>query len=1340
MDERPHVRAFAFSTGGVDTVMQLGVAHALLVARAQAPEYVVGVSAGAINATALAEILQAGENLGPHATARERLAIKTDRLREYVNAYSEVPRQLADAVIPDSLEVINKRPLKPLDSPLHFAEERATRERANEAKAGLISLINDLFQIRLPFSALTVIVRRILGCIQAGELPKWKDRVGVELRNEAGLLATLWHRLPQIGPILCSLGWSALWGDNFLRLRRRRRQKATAGTLLTQWRGVRMAAATVKNVLQMLFLAPILAFITAFWTLLWAPIIVPLRRLMVSRKIVGGAPAQELLDRILAYYGVRDGLIATDTIKNHIVRCFDQKYYGETPLVSVLQRALDYSLDMNETRHELRKRLFEYGKRTPAVNVGIVAANVATGELEVLPPQVPVVDALCAAMAVVPFLPPVGIDQHLEATRAAASDKGYDGSADAEPGTRWYIDGANISTQAIGPLMDFVRHDLSTKREADLPAVVDVYPVSTLPISKGTWRDGDAAGEGLIHGALRAMQLRELRDATLERKLTMLYTDALPEGKALHCVDGARYVRANIYPIELDKPPQLQAQVLLGSKPEELRNAVHETVAKGCLAALEQMMPARFVAAANLPYPATEVISAQTVDSNAAEPQKQITGEVAPGAAAVGPAAPGALTSETTKPLRYPDPPQSAAFCRLAIHHRLGVSEDEVKLPGGRKPLEEIDAPGLPEICRHCALNFKPTNDKPYKAQVGDWKKEFEGRLEKANKSLQSPEPPEWPVDERLLIEKRKVEATPPFVPAPLQQEHEHPEKEKKKCEPLTPAGPMVSMLFGGGVFRGVFHLGVLNALNELHVQPGLVAGASVGAIVAAMIARVFTEARDGRRLRIARLAATFLSIDRLILTDRLADAVRRLTLRAGQTHFSMHDLDHVFRRYDRSSTASFGARLRKIAAGVERMLYVSPFELRDLTAAARENHLQTLKKDLLDDAADFLFRSGIGDEILGSEPLRVLIEHHVIDGLDCGADVRDVPLRAFHDKKVPFFATVTNMTLGRLKLLRSDDREGIPSLLFSLLASSAFPAVFRPRSSWEVFREPKDIEKYIDGGVIDNLPLDAVTDYLDEVLARDWRRPQLQELSPCGTPTGRSVGVPHLVFTASLEVDKTCMTAEGWDLEQTRQSCRRLHSRAKTFTYNRKVDAYARVQRDMRRIHAAFPTAKKNGKVPLDLHVLAVKPRWLCGTFGFHPMLGFKRWKQAASIAHGCASTLAAFFATQAANSFWTKSWGVAGLEDIDERAVHLQPKDPLASPAARESSCKEFDYKLEPRSGGKAEGVCWFRKTAICPFSAKAVRNSYWSDTKEEASMLRELPKIYEACGMRCNHEVTR
>jgi hypothetical protein len=56
--KRPY-RIFSFPGAGFDTVMQMGVVHAMLVTRRRAPEMVAGISVGAITATALGEVLRA---------------------------------------------------------------------------------------------------------------------------------------------------------------------------------------------------------------------------------------------------------------------------------------------------------------------------------------------------------------------------------------------------------------------------------------------------------------------------------------------------------------------------------------------------------------------------------------------------------------------------------------------------------------------------------------------------------------------------------------------------------------------------------------------------------------------------------------------------------------------------------------------------------------------------------------------------------------------------------------------------------------------------------------------------------------------------------------------------------------------------------------------------------------------------------------------------------------------------------------------------------------------------------------------------------------------------------
>ncbi len=424
-----------------------------------------------------------------------------------------------------------------------------------------------------------------------------------------------------------------------------------------------------------------------------------------------------------------------------------------------------------------------------------------------------------------------------------------------------------------------------------------------------------------------------------------------------------------------------------------------------------------------------------------------------------------------------------------------------------------------------------------------------------------------------------------------------------------------------------------------------------------------------------------------------------------------------MFRRFDADSSGEFSKRTRRVIAGIERLLYVSPFELLKLIQSFREDRLADFQNEMLNDVQNFLHRGGVGDEILGSEPLQRLIELHVLD--DGAGDPREVSLG--HFRGLQFFATTTDMAAGKLVQLSGDDRR-MPSLLFSLLASSAFPAVFRPRYSWEVFRKTMLSSRFLDGGIIDNLPLDAVAEYLDRVLTK---------------PSHRRPETPHLLFTASLEVDKCAMRPDGWDVEQTRRSWRRLSSRANTFTYNRKIDAYARTQRDLRRL----VKASKGGSVArplLDLEVIAVKPKWLCGTFGFHPMLGFKRWKQAASIAHGCASTFGTMYAYGKADPGKMKAWKVdlsdikVDLSDIDDKAIKLREK-PKSRP---ESGFKECEPVLHPNAEGKADGTCWFRKNKRCPFSIQELEERAWK-SDEEKTMKEELQKIYKACRIPSNHQ---
>jgi hypothetical protein len=122
-----------------------------------------------------------------------------------------------------------------------------------------------------------------------------------------------------------------------------------------------------------------------------------------------------------------------------------------------------------------------------------------------------------------------------------------------------------------------------------------------------------------------------------------------------------------------------------------------------------------------------------------------------------------------------------------------------------------------------------------------------------------------------------------------------------------------------------------------LGIQPDVVAGASVGTIIGAFTGRVFAKPAGydlvERQCQTRRLAATFLTIDRFVLTDRFADFIRHFSIHVASADFSPYDLDMVFRRYD----MDLPLHLVGAPAGVFRhgaTLLPYPFELLELARA----------------------------------------------------------------------------------------------------------------------------------------------------------------------------------------------------------------------------------------------------------------------------------------------------------------------------------------------------------------------------------------------------------------------
>ena len=68
----------------------------------------------------------------------------------------------------------------------------------------------------------------------------------------------------------------------------------------------------------------------------------------------------------------------------------------------------------------------------------------------------------------------------------------------------------------------------------------------------------------------------------------------------------------------------------------------------------------------------------------------------------------------------------------------------------------------------------------------------------------------------------------------------------------------------------------------------------------------------------------------------------------------------------------------------------------------------------------------------------------------------------------------------------------------------------------------------------------------------------------------------------------------------------------------------------------------------PLEIEVLVVKPKWLCGTFAFHPMLGFRRELQASKYRPRLLSNSAGAWTLFKVFRGWRKSGHLNSREEI--------------------------------------------------------------------------------------------
>ncbi len=1251
----------SFPGAGLDTVLQMGVIHALLVTRRRAPDMVAGISVGAITAAVLGEVFHATAGAG--ASAEEDEEVRVARFSELLEAFRNAPSTVLKGFFPDPLETNAAHALRPVELPRHFKEERDSRQEAVASRTGLIRLFNHLIRLRVSVKVFAQLSRVLMGWRSVSEAD-WKRRWVVRGR----LVGRLWwivarniFSLSMPASLIARVGLCEVLGVNG----RAQSRGVEAGHIMFDrwilirrlWEfGLRLFLGVIPLVLLLAAIPCLLLIALSAWSVIrlppqvsidgWTGLFVALSIVALLFAWLSLLRRKTIFGDLLKHYQIFAELGDSYALKEALVQNFDPAYYGEFKFDENVRRALKQENPLPGGCAN-KKRLHAYaddGPRRSGVRVVPLAANLRTGRLEAIPAETSIVDALMCACAVVPFF------------RAQTITKGGRAAT--------FIDGISVSNDPIVPVFEEACKILSHPAEASRERL-RIISVPLLPLRQDKVLRQDEPYTGLVDVALRAVQLERFQDMLMDKSLIDRVNRVLNGRPATICDEHCEretFLPTKVRLVAPDSLPDLSLRLMHAGSVSERRKLIDTAVADGCRAMIERLVTDAM--------PDTRTPEERRFFL---EPDEEVPDEWAHRDKG------NAFTlREAVENLR-----RSGSTVTRSDGREYVPCRKLIAAWGGMKPFpggDPADAmhpdpgPGISAVCRCCISCPKRTGESGVQ-------------------------------EEELRQHVRLPRMTPsPFLKEPA------PAEVKK--------GPAVVFLFSGGVFRGVFQVGFANAVSELGIQPDVVAGASVGSIIGALTGRVFkrpaAQQLVERQRQTRRLAATFLAIDRFVLTDRFADFIRLFSIHAAAADFSPHDLDLIFRRYEKDGPFTFSQRARRVFSGMERLFHLSPFEMLELAQTFRAGHWQAAARQLKKLTQEMMDRYGVGLELLGPEPLQQLIDGFVFDG-------KTDPGTRLDHFGFPLIGTTTNLTVGRVEILRSTNPWN-PRFTQSLLAGSAFPAVFRPRWSWEIYRRPERVAQYADGGIMDNLPLGAVVEYLwgKDAASRFERRPE----------------VPHLILTATLEPEKADWTDKE-DLEKLGWS--KIRARAKQLRYNGKIDKFQQGQRDIRRIikqraDEGDPDVH-SPDLPLNLDVLAVKPQWLCGTFAFHPMLGFSRQKQTESIAHGCASTICAvadhFDPGNTAHAInvdslreWARGRGIA-LDQLPER-VHSESTGALGYGPACLSA------------GEQQQGACWFRRAdpktgqrPVCPFHPTS------SACGEGGELNDELHKIYLACGRRKTHQ---
>lgn len=277
-----------------------------------------------------------------------------------------------------------------------------------------------------------------------------------------------------------------------------------------------------------------------------------------------------------------------------------------------------------------------------------------------------------------------------------------------------------------------------------------------------------------------------------------------------------------------------------------------------------------------------------------------------------------------------------------------------------------------------------------------------------------------------------------------------------------------IVFIASGGVFRGAFHGGMIGALLAGQIRPQLIVGASVGTLMGSALAAMLSAEETTTSLRLLReLVDVFLHVDeRIAFTKTFKGAVRELGIRGKAVRLSPNQLRKMIMAGSKSDPvfAITGAPSPLIDAITD--LLMIPHKRTQLAASSFVSGHVTKAVQQLTAAikTETLRRLDIRQWLIGTS----LLHPTTTRLLDAGIPLSSSQPFAPH---IGIFCTTTDLNQETLVVLGGQEEHAY-DFVQAALSSSAFPAVFRPRSQSEIRPGVGSITTYYsDGGIFDNLP-----------------------------------------------------------------------------------------------------------------------------------------------------------------------------------------------------------------------------------------------------------------------------